>query len=188
MQSSESARNRSFDAGGGNGGWTSPLVAGLRRGTFNLTFPPALEAEYRASHRDAARRWVRMSLMVALATVIGFAIMDRWVLIAPRVPHTDVIRFGLHLPMIVVMMMLTSERFYDRWYQLAVQIAAPLFAAGMVYMALQATPQQLPLLGGRLILVTFFFYLMLGLPFAAALRSNAVLVGGYLVAAAAGRI
>lgn len=185
MHSSESA-SRAFDAS--HGGWAIPVAAGSRRGTFNLTFPPALEAEYRASHRDAARRWVRMSLMIALATVIGFAIMDRWVLSGPHVPDTDLIRFGMHLPMIAMMLMLTSERFYDRWYQLSVQIAAPLFALGMVYMAVQATTEQLPMLGGRLILLTFFFYFMLGLPFAAALRSNAVLVGGYVVAAVAGRI
>jgi diguanylate cyclase (GGDEF)-like protein len=185
MQSSEST-NRAFDAS--SGGWAMPLAAGSARGAFNLTFPPALETEYRASHRDAARRWVRMSLMVALVMVIGFAIMDRWVLVGPRVPQADAVRFGLHLPMIAVMMLLTSERLYDRWYQLSVQIAAPLFALGMGYVAVQATTDQLPMLGGRLILLTFFFYFMLGLPFAAALRSNAVLVGGYLVAAVAGSI
>ncbi len=43
-------------------------------------------------------------------------------------------------------------------------------------MATQATPEQLPLIVGRLVLATFFFYFMLGLSFSAALRSNVVLI------------
>ena len=38
--------------------------------------------------------------VVALSTVLGFAIIDHWVLVGPRVPHADVVRFGLHLPMV----------------------------------------------------------------------------------------
>jgi diguanylate cyclase (GGDEF)-like protein len=134
------------------------------------------------------RRWVRVSLVIALVTVLGFAVIDHWVLVGAQVMQADIVRFGLHLPMVLAMMLLTANRLYDRWYQPAIQIAAPLFALGTVYMATQSTPEQLPLIVGRLVLVTFFFYFMLGLSFAAALRSNAVLIGGYGAAAAFGAV
>lgn len=188
MQSTEPVRNPPLDADERGRDWIAPVVAAPRRGPFRLAFPQALEAEYRAAHRDAARRWVRMSLVVALSTVVGFAIIDHFVLVGPRMPQSDLVRFGLHLPMVLVMMVLSANRFYDRWYQPAIQIAAPLFALGTVYMATQATPEQLPLIVGRLVLATFFFYFMIGMSFSAALRSNAVLIGGYMVAAFAGAV
>ena len=38
------------------------------------------------------------------------------------------------------MLVLTSPRWYVRWYQPAIQVAAPLFGAGTVIMAIEATP------------------------------------------------
>lgn len=167
----------------------SPAVASApRRGWLRLRFGGELEAEFRSSQRHAARRWVRISLLVALSTVIGFAVIDHWVLPGPRGAQSDVVRFGLHLPMVLVMLVLSAERFYDRWYQPAIQIAAPLFGLGMVMLATQASPEQLPLIVGRLVLATFFFYFMLGLSFGAALRTNAVLMASYVTAAALGAI
>jgi diguanylate cyclase (GGDEF)-like protein len=129
-----------------------------------------------------------MSLLVALSTVLGFAVIDRWVLPGPRIGHSDLIRFGLHLPMVLTMLVLTGEKYFDRWYQPCIQIAAPLFGLGTVLMATQASPEQLPLISARLVLAAFFFYFMLALSLAAALRTNAVLMGGYVLAGAAGAV
>jgi diguanylate cyclase (GGDEF)-like protein len=153
---------------------------------LNLRFPPDLEAEYHASRSETERRWARMSLYVALSTVLGFAVIDHFVLTAPRVGNSDVVRFGLHLPMVLVMLLLTRQSLFAKWYQPAIQIAAPLFGIGSVILAAQASPEQLPLVSARLILVAFFFYFMLTLPFHAAIRTNAVVVGAYCVAAAMG--
>jgi diguanylate cyclase (GGDEF)-like protein len=181
-------RQHQLEANDGDRDWTSPVALPPRRGWMKLGFAPELEAEYRATHRESSRRWVRLSLLVALSTVIGFAIIDHWVLVGPRMPKSDLVRFGLHLPMVLAMMVLTAHRYYDRWYQPTIQVAAPLFALGTVYMAAQASAEQLPLIGGRLVLATFFFYFMLGLSFAAALRSNAVLIAGYVTAALLGAV
>jgi len=164
------------------------VAAAPRRGWLQLRFAGDLESEFRTTSRASMRRWVSMSMVVALSTVIGFAIIDHWVLVGPRVRELDVFRFGVQLPLVLGMLALTSERYYGRWYQPAIQICAPLFALGHVLMAMQATPEQLPLIVGRLVLVIFFFYFMLGMSFHAALRSNAVLLTAYIVAAIAGAV
>jgi diguanylate cyclase (GGDEF)-like protein len=167
---------------------TSPVLTAPLAVRLNLRFPPDLEAEYRASRRDTERRWARMSLYVALSTVLGFAVIDHFVLSAPRMGNSDLVRFGLHLPMVLVMLVLTAERHFAKWYEPAIQIAAPLFGIGTVILAAQASPEQLPLIAARLILAAFFFYFMITLPFFAAIRTNAVLVAAYCVATAMGYI
>jgi len=157
------------------------------RGFLRLRFPSDLEAEFLSAHRASSRRWVRVSMCVALTTVLGFAVIDHRVLTGPQVPDADLVRFGLQLPLVLVMLVFTTQRFY-RWFQPAIQIAAPLFGLGLVVMATQASQAQLPLIGARLLLVTFFFYFMLGITFHAAVRSNLILVAGYATVAFFGNI
>jgi diguanylate cyclase (GGDEF)-like protein len=164
-------------------------IAARARSALLLSFPDAeLERQFRLSYRAAARPWIRMSLLVALSTVLGFTVIDHWLLVGPRFAQPDVWRFGLQLPLVLIMLVLTTPRLYLRWYQPAIQIAAPLFGVGTVLMAVEATPAQLPLVAARLLLAAFYFYFMLGLSFHAALRSNVLLIAAYAVAALAGAI
>src|SRR5689334_4103590 len=153
-----------------------------RAGRLTLRFLAEIEAEYRASRSESNRRWARMSLYVALSTTLGFAVIDHFVLGAPKIGNSDVIRFGLQLPMVLVMLVITGKRLFAKWYQPAVQIAAPLFGIGSVVLAAQAAPEQLPLVAARLLLAVFFFYFMIALPFYAAIRTNIVLVAGFCAA------
>jgi len=154
-----------------------------------LRFPdPELERQFLLSYRAAARPWIRISLIVALSTVLGFTIIDHWLLVGPRLARADLWRFGLQLPLVLIMMVFTSPRLYVRVYQPAMQVAAPLFGMGAVLMAVEATPAQLPLVAARLLLVAFYYYFMIGLTFNAALRSNLLLIGAYAGAAALGAI
>jgi diguanylate cyclase (GGDEF)-like protein len=154
-----------------------------------LRFPDAeLERHFLLSYRAAARPWIRMSLVVALSTVLGFTVIDHWLLVGPRLARPDIWRFGLQLPLVLIMLVLTTPRLYLRWYQPSIQIAAPLFGVGTVLMAVEATPAQLPLVAARLLLAVFYFYFMLGLSFNAALRSNALLMVAYALAALGGAI
>ena len=147
-----------------------------------------LERQFLLSYRAAARPWIRVSLVVALSTVLGFTVIDHWLLVGPRLVRPDIWRFGLQLPLVLIMMGLTSPRLYLRWYQPAIQVAAPLFGVGTVLMAVEATPAQLPLVAARLLLAAFYFYFMLGLTFSAALRSNLLLIAAYATAALMGAI
>ena len=165
--------------------------ASLRRSAHRgqLRFPDAdLERQFRLSYRAAVRPWIRVSLLVALGTTLGFTVIDHWLLVGPRLAAPDIWRFGLQLPLVLIMLVLTTPHLYQRWYQPAIQIGAPLFGLGTVLMAVEATPAQLPLVAARLPLVALYFYFMLGLSFNAALRSNLLLIGAYAMAALAGAI
>ena len=43
--------------------------------------------------------------------------------VGPRLARPDIRRFGLQLPLVLIMMVLTARRLYLRWYQLAIQAA-----------------------------------------------------------------
>jgi diguanylate cyclase (GGDEF)-like protein len=167
------------DRGLPDGGPAAPEMP--RAARLTLRFPHELESEYRATRSESNRRWARMSLYVALSTTLGFAVIDHFVLSAPRVGNSDVVRFGLQLPMVLVMLVITGKRLYAKWYQPAIQIAAPLFGIGSVILAAQASTEQLPLVAARLVLAVFFFYFMITLSFWAAIRTNAVLVAAFSV-------
>jgi len=159
----------------------------LAQGYDRLRFPEPLEREFRHDHLLASRRWVRMSLLVALATTTGFAIIDHWVIHAQSaVP--DVVRFGLQLPVIFISLFATNARLYSRCYQPAIQVTAPMFGVGTVLMAAYALPAHTALVGGRVLLVAFFLYFMLGLRAGQALRTNAVVGLALLVAGLAGLV
>jgi diguanylate cyclase (GGDEF)-like protein len=147
-----------------------------------------LERQFILNYRADARRWVRLSLLVALSSVCGFAVIDHWLLGGPRLARPDIWRFGLQLPLVLIMLLLTRPRWYTRWYQPAIQLAAPLFAVGTVLMAVEATPAQLPLIAARLLLATFYFYFMIGMTFGAAVRTNLLLIAAYAGAALTGHI
>ncbi|MBV9727655.1 MAG: hypothetical protein JO299_21055, partial [Gammaproteobacteria bacterium] len=57
----------------------------MRARRILLRFPDAeLERHFLLSYRAAARPWIRMSLLVALSTVLGFTVIDHWLLVGPR--------------------------------------------------------------------------------------------------------
>lgn len=159
----------------------------IEGGFANLRFPAELEAKFRHHHLLASQRWVRMSILVALGTTLGFAMIDHWVIRSSNaVP--DLVRFGLQVPAILLCLLATIKPLYLRVYLPAIQVAAPLFGMGSVMMACYAEPQHAPLVGARLLLVAFFLYFMLGMRFAPALRSNLVVLGALIVAGLSGAI
>lgn len=153
----------------------------LKEGYNRLKFPEPLESEFRHDHLVAQRRWVRMSLLIVIGTSTGFGLIDHLIIKATNaVP--DIVRFGLQLPILLILVLATIKRFYMSWYQLAMQIGGPLFGTGTILMAMYALPQHTALVGARLMLVTFFFYFMAGLRMHQALRGN-VLILSLLIAA-----
>ena len=157
------------------------LAGGYRR----LRFPQPLEQQFRRDHLLASQRWVRLSLLVALGTAAGFAIIDHVVIHASNaVP--DAVRFGLQLPVILICLLATSRKLYARWYELLIQLVAPLFGVGTVLMASFARPEHVALVGSRVLLVAFFMYFMLGLRAVQAVRLNALMSVAFAAAGASG--
>ncbi len=165
----------------------SQVARVLAQGYARLRFPEPLEREFRQDASVSARRWVRLSLLVALITTSGFAVIDHWVLNAGS-PVPDVVRFGLQMPVLVICLLATDARFYTRWYPLAIQFCAPLFGIGTVVMASNALPEHAPLVGSRVLLVAFFIYFMLGMRTFQALSSNLIVGVSLLVASSVGAL
>jgi len=159
----------------------------LAQGYRKLRFPAPLESEFRAAHNLAAVRWVRMCVYVAVGTSVGFAIIDHWVIHA-RNAMPDVVRFGLQLPILFIALLATSKRFYENWYERAIQIGGPLFGIGSVLLAVYAQPQHAAMVGSRLLLVAFFYYFMSGLRMVPALRGNLIILGVFIGVGLAGLI
>src|SRR5262245_56522621 len=130
----------------------------LANGFRFLRFPEPLESEFRTEHRARLRVWNRIAIIVAACTVTGFAILDHFVLSAEHSRITNLVRFGMHVPAVIVMLVLTSSRFYNRWYDIGISFVAPIFGIGTVIMAAFSPPAEVPLVGGRLLLAAFFFY------------------------------
>ena len=97
---------------------------------------------------------------------------------------TNMVRFGMHVPGGAPHAgAAPPKRFYDRWYDLGISFVAPVFGIGTVIMAAFSPANEVPLIGGRLLLASFFFYFMIGLRLRAALRANLIVFGALLVVA-----
>jgi diguanylate cyclase (GGDEF)-like protein len=158
----------------------------LASGFRFLRFPEPLESEFRAEYRARMRPWNRLAILISACTVFGFAILDHFVLSSEHSRITNLVRFGLHVPAVALMILFTSKRFYDRWYEVGLGFVAPAFGMGTVVMAAFSPPGEVPLVGARLLLVSFFFYFMMGLRFREAARANLIVFAGLIVAFVAG--
>ena len=159
----------------------------LAQGYKRLRFPEALEREFRAEHLTGSRRWVRLSLLVALATSAASAVVDPWVVHATS-PVPTFIRYGVQGPMLLLILLATLDRFYERWYEAAILIGAPVFAIGTIMVASYAQTQYAALVGARLLLVCFYLYFLAGLRMPQALASNAVILAALAIAGVVGAI
>jgi diguanylate cyclase (GGDEF)-like protein len=165
---------------------TSPTSSDAARLLANgfrfLRFPEPLESEFRGEHRSRLRVWNRFAIWVAACTVTGYAILDHFVLSSDHTRIGNLVRFGIQLPGVVLMLVCTSKRFYNRWYDLGISIIAPVFGIGTVILAAFSPRVLAPLVGGRLLLASFFFYFMVGLRLREALRANLIVFAALLVA------
>jgi diguanylate cyclase (GGDEF)-like protein len=165
---------------------TSDAARLLAKGFRNLRFDEPLESEFRTEHRARLRSWNRLAIWLSAFTVVGYAILDHFVLSANHARITNIVRFGMHVPAVIIMLICTSKRFYARWYDLGISVVAPLFGIGIVIMAAFSPKDEVPLVGGRLLLVAFFFYFMIGLRFREAVRANFIVLSALAVAAMIG--
>lgn len=151
-----------------------------------LKFPEPLETEFRDQHRASMQTWARLSICISALTVLGFAVIDHFVLGVQGSIVGNTVRFTVQIPAVIIMLIFTWTRLYQRGYDPMIQIVAPVFGLGTVIMSAYAPVDQIALIGARLMLATFFFYFMLGLRFWIALRSNLLVLGAFAACFAAG--
>ncbi len=154
----------------------------LASGFRFLQFPEPLESEFRSEHRTRLRMWNRLAICLSAGTVIGFAILDHFVLSSEHTEVSNFVRLGMHVPAVILMLVFTTKRFYERWYEVGVSVVAPLFGIGTVLMAAFSPPTEVPLVGARLLLASFFFYFMIGLRFRAAATVNLIVFAALVIA------
>jgi diguanylate cyclase (GGDEF)-like protein len=154
----------------------------LAQGFRFLRFPEPLESEFRTEYLARLHVWNRLAIWLSACTVIGFAVLDHFVLSAEHSRITNFVRFGLHVPCVIIMLVLTSKRFYQRWYELGISVIAPAFGIGTVIMSAFSPPAEVPLVGARLLLASFFFCFMVGLRFRAATRANIIVLAALVTA------
>ncbi|MCP5359483.1 MAG: diguanylate cyclase [Steroidobacteraceae bacterium] len=154
----------------------------LERGFAWLRFEPALEAEYRETRARNAGPRIRLTLLFAVCTMLGFVALDHRLFGIPwRLPD-DLLRFGIELPLLLLGIWLVGAPRYQRFYLPVLQVAAPLFSVAAAITAAWAPDPAFVALGtARLVLITFFVYFMLGMPFFAALRSNTLMVAAFAI-------
>ena len=156
----------------------------LERGFPWLRFDAPLELEYQQLHGASIRPRVRLALLLAFCTVLGFAFLDHLLLGDPWNLPEDLLRFGVELPLVLLGIWFTGPRHFARWYMPAIQVGAPLFGVVAAIMAASGPDPSFVALGtARLVLATFFFNFMLGLSFFAALRTNALVLAAFGIAA-----
>jgi diguanylate cyclase (GGDEF)-like protein len=161
---------------------TTETARTLAKGFRFLRFEEPMESEFRADHRSRLRIWNRLAIWLSACTVVGYAVLDHFVLSADHARITNIVRFGMHVPAVIIMLLCTSKRFYTRWYDLGIGVVAPLFGIGIVIMAAFSPPAEVPLVGGRLLLVAFFFYFMIGLRFREAVGANLIVFAALAIA------
>jgi diguanylate cyclase (GGDEF)-like protein len=161
----------------------SKVATTLAQGFKWLKFEPELEEQFREQHYREIQPRVRIAICLALVTVLGFALMDRWMLGLSPTSVQDKLRYTLHLPIVLMSIVLTGRNYFRKYYLPAISVAAPLFGIGSVLLMMESSGVPQTLMSSRLVLVAFFFYFMLGVSFRTALASNLIVLGSFVLLA-----
>ncbi|HSN73408.1 MAG TPA: diguanylate cyclase [Steroidobacteraceae bacterium] len=163
----------------------------LRRGYPWLKFFEPLEGEFRREFRVESAAQIRRSLWVGLALVLAFAAMGQLVPSRAWTGAAALIGFGAILPLVLLGLALAYSRHYESWFAPVMQVLAPLAGVGIVALELIAvrrgsdlgTIDALASGIAPLVLTTIYLYILIGLPFYAALRSALIVLVTYVAGA-----
>lgn len=152
-----------------------------RRGFPWLRFEGGLERAFRRYHARAYLRRMRWALLVAMLLVPLFAVLDLIALPDGVRERTLAIRLGLMLPLLLLAGWATFLLRLRPFLQLITGFCA--LGCGLVVVAIiwVSRSQNFPLPYEGIILVTVFFYFLLGLRFATALACGWLVFLAYLL-------
>lgn len=154
----------------------------LRRGFPRLKFDGPLEGEFRQVYRAESLPQIRRNLWLAVVFVFGFSALAH-VALAPDVNRLmDLIRLAALAPVLALALGLVYSRQYDRFYHLTAALAAPVFGAGIVVLAVISALHGVNLIA-TVVITTIYIYFMLGMLFYPAFAAALAVFASYVVAA-----
>jgi diguanylate cyclase (GGDEF)-like protein len=157
----------------------------LRSGFKFLRFVPALEAEFRSTHRRDSQRQVRLSLWLAVLFIVTFSVLSSLVFDETGGRWLNIVRYAVFAPLLGGALIVAYSSLYQRWYASSCQIGAVLFGAGVVLLEIFAARQGAGVMT-TVVIATLYCYLMLSLLFYAALRTGFAILCMYIIAAVIG--
>lgn len=160
----------------------SAHAAQLQRGFRWLIFDAPLEQEFRRIFLSDSLPQVRRNLWIAAAFTVVISLLTHKVLEPQVNRQLDLIRLSVFGPLLVLGLALIHSRWYHRFYALACLIAAPIFGAGVVIIAVIAAAHGVSLIA-TVMLVSIYIYFMLGMRFYPATISASLVFVFYLCAA-----
>ena len=161
----------------------SAVAGQLRRGFRALRFESRLEAEYQSAHLLANRRQIRRNLVLAIGLVAAFSAMDRMLLHGASQMVPDILRFIVIAPLVCVLIAACFAGSYTRWYPLLVQVIAPVAGVCVVVIQMRAARAGVQLVFSTVLITVIYVSFLIGMQFYAALRSNLLILAGYIATA-----
>jgi len=145
-----------------------------------MTPAAKLERDYRAWHEQAIQPVVHAALYLALAMLIGLIVLDRWLMHTGFGEAQDLIEFGIQLPLLLLGLHASSRASFRTRFLRVAPWGALLFGLASLVLALDGSAAQTAVFSARLIFSILFVYFLVGFSFRVALRTNAILFGGYV--------
>jgi diguanylate cyclase (GGDEF)-like protein len=161
----------------------SAAAAQLRRGFRALRFEQRLESDYQNAHLLANRRQIRRNLVLAVGLVAAFSAMDRMLLHGASQVVPDILRFIVIAPLICVLIAVCLVGSFTRWYPLLVQVIAPVAGVCVVVIQMRAARAGVQLVFATVLIAVIYVSFLIGMQFYAALRSNLLILAGYVATA-----
>lgn len=157
-----------------NLGQDSPYRVQLNRGFRWLRFMPFLEEAYgRDSFRDTLIR-LRITLGVAALLAASMIALDTFIVKAEAHEGIAIWRYGVLGPSLVTAFLATFARDNFRWYRRVMLLLGPVIMTAAVVLVVNIEAQGNQSIFGVLVLALTFICYLVGLPFYAALLTNAV--------------
>jgi len=161
---------------------SSPVAEELQRGFPWLRFERSLEFAYQREQHDSGLVQLRLNIALALGLVLAFTAMNRMVLETPG-GLVAWLRYAAVLPSLLLCLVMTFVPHGARLYRGVIAVLAPVILIAVTALVLGAGEHNSVVLFPVLVLATIFNYYLIGLSLYAAVRTNLIGLGAFVIGA-----
>jgi diguanylate cyclase (GGDEF)-like protein len=162
----------------------SPAAAQLRRGFSWLRFESGLEARFRSVALAERMPAIRVNTGIALALVLAFSILDRFILAGDALVTVNRIEYWIMAPVLLFAFLGTFTRAVERNFRWFATLVATLVGLAVVACQVRIFQAGVHIVLPSLILTALYIYFFPGLFFFEAALVNVIMLAGYLLGAA----